>query len=39
MTETDDILLDVADPEVSARFYERLLACTGRCSCWRQGGG
>ncbi|QYC12040.1 VOC family protein [Brevundimonas nasdae] len=26
MTETDDILLDVADPEVSARFYERLLA-------------
>lgn len=26
MTETDDILLDVADPEVSARFYARLLA-------------
>lgn len=26
MIETDDILLDVADPEVSARFYARLLA-------------
>ena len=26
MTDTDDILLDVADPEVSAQFYERLLA-------------
>jgi predicted lactoylglutathione lyase len=26
MTETGDILLDVADPEVSARFYARLLA-------------
>lgn len=26
MTETDDILLDVADPEASARFYAGLLA-------------
>nr|WP_314433879.1 VOC family protein [uncultured Brevundimonas sp.] len=26
MTETDEIQLDVTDPEVSARFYERLLA-------------
>lgn len=27
MGETDDILLDVTDPEVSALFYARLLAC------------